>query len=103
MKCEMDYWFAPASPMLRWNDESSQTRVNWKRDEVILPRLAFLAHRFLCLLPTSAPSERIWSGFGHIISDQSANTDSTIAAQTMYLRYNHDFVDQIPAVADPDE
>jgi hypothetical protein len=103
LQWEMDYWFSPDSPLLRWNDESSQPSVNWKRDEGILPHLAFLARRFLCILPTSSPSERVWSGFGHIITDQSAHIDSTVASQTMYLRFNHDFVDQIPAVADPFE
>lgn len=100
LQWEMDYWFSPASPLLRWNDESSQPCVNWKRDEAVLPQLAFLARRFLCILPTSSPSERVWSGFCHIITDQSAHIDSTVASQTMYLRFNHDFVDQIPAVAD---
>ena len=46
LQWQMDYWFSPASPFLRWNDESSQPCVNWKRDEVTLPRLAFLARRF---------------------------------------------------------
>lgn len=96
LQWELRNWFSPASPSLLWNDPASQPSVTWKRDQVMFPRLSLLARRFLCVLPTSAPSERVWSCFGHIISKQSASIDSTIAAQTMFLRYNHDIVDQIP-------
>ena len=84
-------------PQLAWNDPNSQPSVLWRKDEKTFPRLALLARRFLSILPTSAPSERVWSGFGHIITKQSATIDSTIASQTLYLRYNRDLVDRIPA------
>ena len=95
MQWELSYWFNDVAPSLLWNASASQPDVNWKRDEVLLPRLARLARRFLCILPSSASSERIWSGFGHILSNQSAHMDSTIAAQTMYLRYNQDTAAQV--------
>ena len=92
---ELRKWFCPASPQLAWNDPNSQPSVLWRKDEKTFPRLALLARRFLSILPTSAPSERVWSGFGHIITKQSATIDSTIASQTLYLRYNRDLVDRI--------
>ena len=95
---ELDHWFCADAPALPWNNADSQPAVQWKQDQVIFPRLAFLARRFLSILPTSAASERVWYGFGHVITDHSASIDSTRAAQTMYLRYNRDLVAKIPPV-----
>ena len=66
----------------------SQPNVQWKALEPEFPRLALLARRFLSISPTSAPSERVWSRFGRVISKQSSTIDSTIAAQIMFLRDN---------------
>ena len=100
LQWEMHQWFSPAAPQLKWNDAKSQPAFTWKRDEDKYPRLSLLARRFLCILPTSAPSERVWSGFGHIINKQSTHIDSTIASQTMYLRYNHDLTKEVPVRAE---
>ena len=64
-------------------------------DEKFYPRLAFLARRFLCILPTSSPSERIWSGYGQVITKQSASIDSTAAAHKMFLKRNHAIVELV--------
>jgi hAT family C-terminal dimerisation region len=99
-KHDIDYeiraWFGENAPPLQWNQESSKPPLPWKADEKIFPHLAYLARRFLCILPTSAPSERVWSAFGHIVTDQSSSIDSTIAAQTLWLRYNHEYVTKVP-------
>ena len=89
-------WFSPAAELLRWKDPNSQPSVKWQEDEQKFPRLVLLARRFLCILPTSAPSERVWSGLGNIITSHSATVDSTIASQKMYLKYNHDLADEVP-------
>jgi hypothetical protein len=95
IKWELDHWFNPVDGALPWTDESSQPSVKWKVDEKVFPRLAFLARRFLCILPTSAPSERIWSGYGQDITKQSASIDSTAAAQKMFLKRNHAIVELV--------
>ena len=82
-------------PRTEMKHAESQPAVNWKIDEVVFPRLALLARRFLCILPTSAPSERVWSGMGHIVTKHSTTIDSTIAAQKMYLRYNFDIAKRV--------
>jgi hypothetical protein len=94
---ELRNWFSPAqTEQLKWSEPQSQPSVKWKEDEKKFPRLSLLARRFLCILPTSAPSERVWSGFGHIITSHSSTIDSTTAAQKMYLKHNHDLLDQVP-------
>ena len=85
---ELAHWFSPAAPFLPWYAPQSQPDVQWKVLEPEFPRLALLARRFLSIPPTSAPSERVWSRFGRVISKQSSTIDSTIAAQIMFLRDN---------------
>ena len=85
---ELAHWFSHAAPFLPWYAPQSQPDVQWKALEPEFPRLALLARRFLSIPPTSAPSERVWSRFGRVISKQSSTIDSTIAAQIMFLRDN---------------
>ena len=47
---------------------------------------------FLGVLPTSAPSERVWSGFGHVITKNSSTIDSTLSAKIMFLCHNKDML-----------
>ena len=92
---ELTHWFSPAAPFLPWYDPQSQPDVQWKALESEFPRLALLARRFLSIPPTSAPSERVWSRFGHVISKQSSTIDSTIAAQIMFLRDNEQLLKSV--------
>ena len=78
-----------------WSAPNSQPAVQWPALQNDFPRLALLARRFLCVLPTSAPSERVWSGFGHVISKSSSTIDSSLAAKLMFLRHNKDLLSQI--------
>ena len=88
MQWELAHWFSPAAPFLPWYAPQSQPDVQWKVLEPEFPRLALLARRFLSIPPTSAPSERVWSRFGRVVSKQSSTIDSTIAAQIIFLRDN---------------
>ena len=92
---ELAHWFSPAAPFLPWYAPQSQPDVQWKVLEPEFPRLALLARRFLSIPPTSAPSERVWSRFGRVISKQSSTIDSTIAAQIMFLRDNEHLLKSI--------
>ena len=90
---EVAHWFIDA-PALLWKE--SPPYVTWPGLKATFPRISLLARRFLCILPTSAASERVWSGFGHVIDKSATNIDSDAACRTMYLRYNHDSVDKVP-------
>ena len=87
-------WLHPlhGARFVRWADTDSQPSSQWPELEKQFPRLALLARRFLCVLPTSAPSERVWSGFGHVIDKYSSTIDSTLAAKIMFLRHNKDML-----------
>ena len=95
---EIEAWFdrAHGARFLIWDNNESQPRVQWPQLQLTFPRLSLLARRFLCILPSSAPSERVWSGFGHVIDKNSTTLDSTLAAQIMFLRANQDLLDRIP-------
>ena len=97
LSSELARWFDPrdGATFLLWSAPSSQPAVQWPALENDFPRLALLARRFLCVLPTSAPSERVWSGFGHVISKSSSTIDSSLAAKLMFLRHNQNWLSQI--------
>jgi hAT family C-terminal dimerisation region len=93
---ELQRWFGgPGGSGLSWKTDPTSA---WSALEQRFPLLSLLARRFLCILPTSASSERARSGFGHIIGPHSTTIDSVRAAQMMFLRYNHDLVDRVPCV-----
>ena len=94
---ELARWFDPrdGATFMLWSAPNSQPAVQWPALQNDFPRLALLARRFLCVLPTSAPSERVWSGFGHVISKSSSTIDSSLAAKLMFLRHNKDLLSQI--------
>ena len=89
-------WIVIMGQVLMWDNADSQPSIQWSKLYLTFPRLSMLARRFLCILPSSAPSERVWSGFGHIIDKNSSTIDSTLAAQIMFLRANKDMLESIP-------
>ena len=91
---EMRHWFDRTAPNLKWAESTPDK--TWPDLAATFPCLCLLARRFLCIVPTSAPSERVWLGFGHVITDQSSTIDSNIAMQTAFLRYNRDLIPAIP-------
>ena len=95
---EIEAWFdrAHGARFLMWDNDESQPREQWPQLQLTFPRLSLLARRFLCILPSSAPSERVWSGFGHVTDKTSTTIDSTLAAQIMFLRANQDLLDCLP-------
>ena len=93
---ELNTWLGDYAPVYRWDDVRASVSVAWTEDEARFPRLSLLARRFLCILPTSASSERVWSGFGRLLNHKSSKMDSDIAAKIMFLRYNGAIVDRVP-------
>ena len=96
IECEMKEWLNPASPFLKWYENTSQPSSTWPQLQSTFPCLALLARRFLCLMPTSAASERVWSGVGHIIANNSSCIDSLNASHLIFLRRNKHLLDLIP-------
>jgi hypothetical protein len=91
LQWEIEHWFSPTAPRLKFAENPPD--VTWPSLSSTFPRLSLLARRFLCILPTSASSERVWSGFGHVITKLSSNIDSIFAIRLMFLRYNTDLLD----------
>jgi hypothetical protein len=60
----------------------------WKRNECRFPRLAILAKKYLSIQATSAPSERIFSKAGRIISTLRTRLSSAIAGKLLYVSEN---------------
>ena len=94
---EANAWFSAehGARFLNWYAQDSQPRTQWRQLQGTFPRLAVLARRFLCVLPSSAPTERIWSQFGHAIDNTSSTIDSTLASQIMFLRANKSLLDAV--------
>jgi hypothetical protein len=60
----------------------------WKQNEFRFPRLAVLAKKYLSIQATSAPSERIFSKAGRIISTLRTRLSSAIAGKLLYVSEN---------------
>jgi hypothetical protein len=60
----------------------------WKRNESRFPQLAVLAKKYLSIQATSAPSERIFSKAGRIISTLRTRLNSAIAGKLLYVSEN---------------
>ena len=57
----------------------------WRDNQYQFNLLAFLARRILCIPSTSAPSERVFSSAGHIITKLRASLNSANAADLIFL------------------
>ena len=91
---EIEDWLSPAAEALAW--KLNPPEKSWPSLEMKVPRIALLAKRFLSIMTTSAPSERVWSGFGNLISAKSSQLDSERAAMVMFLRHNRQLAKQVP-------
>lgn len=60
----------------------------WQKRELVYPRLAILAKRYLCLVPTSVPSERVFSRAGELISKKRNRLNNKNVRAIMFLNGN---------------
>lgn len=95
LEWEINQWFSPAAPYLAWADPDSNPSVTWPKLQSTFPHLSLLARRFLCIPATSAPSERVWSGFGNVITKTSSSIDSFNASVLILLRRNKNMLNLI--------
>jgi len=57
----------------------------WPKHKNEFPRISQFARYFLSILPSSAPSERVWSAMGHFLTDMSSHMDAELAIQLLFL------------------
>jgi hypothetical protein len=60
----------------------------WKRNDSKYPLFAMLAHEYLAIPATSAPSERIWSRASRILSLKKAALKPEVAQRIMFVKEN---------------
>ncbi len=88
LKIELDTYFKmPALPsskvdVLAW----------WKVQEPVLPLLAEIARKYLCIPASSAPSERLFSASGNVCTKLRSSLDPTNLEMIVYLHENGDKV-----------
>jgi hypothetical protein len=68
----------------------------WKKHEKRFSRLGAIAHKYLSIQATSAPSERIFSLASRIIENRRTRLDPCLAGQLLYVGSNYGwYMDQI--------
>jgi len=88
LKIELDTYFKmPALPsskvdVLAW----------WKVHEPVLPLLAEIARKYLCIPASSDPSERLFSASGNVCTKLRSSLDPTNLEMIVYLHENGDKV-----------
>ncbi len=86
LKIELDTFFKmPTLPkakmdVLAW----------WKVQEPVLPLLAEIARKYLCIPASSAPSERLFSASGNVCTKLRSSLDPTNLELIVYLHENGD-------------
>lgn len=66
----------------------------WQKKEAILPRLAKLAKKHLSLVATSAPSERVFSVAGQLVSERRSRLTTENVEKIMFMHENIEFFDE---------
>lgn len=60
----------------------------WKSNEKRFPLLARLARKYLCIPATSAPSERVFSSAGNVVTHKRSTLSSDIVNSLVFVYYN---------------
>lgn len=69
-------------------DRSADPLSYWKEKEVVFPRLAKLARRHLSMVATSAPSERVFSTTGQLISERRSRLKPENVEKIIFMHNN---------------
>ena len=93
LSCEKEmelYLKTPGIPLRDANGKFTDPLSWWKAVDKAgkFPVLCRLAERFLCIPATSAPSERIWSRGGGVLTAKRNRLGSAVASSTMFLKEN---------------
>lgn len=60
----------------------------WQRREAAYPRLSILARKYLSLVATSVPSERVFSTAGQVISERRSRLTTEHVEQILFMHEN---------------
>lgn len=60
----------------------------WQNRALLYPRLSVLARKYLCMIATSVPSERIFSKAGQVINERRNRLKGKIVEQLLFLNFN---------------
>ena len=58
----------------------------WKTNEYVYPTLSKIAKRILCILPTSCPSERVYSVCDTVITKKRNRMTDATAKQLVFIK-----------------
>ena len=67
--------------------------LQWWRDNMHrFKRIAKVARRFLCMMATEAPAERVWNGVGDTLEPHRMSLDPERVKELSFLRENRDLL-----------
>jgi hypothetical protein len=93
---ELDaYLNIPEHPKLITKDTLHDPLMWWKDNEHRFPTLAKLARVYLCIPATSAPSERLFSSGGNLVSKKRCRLGVERVQDILYIHESQDVVDRI--------
>lgn len=75
----------------------------WPSHKQEFPRLEQFARHFGSILPSSAPSERVWSAMGRILNELSSHMEAEKAIEIMFLNHHQNEFDHYVTHAAIDE
>nr|CAI5861409.1 unnamed protein product [Callosobruchus analis] len=64
----------------------------WQTRALLYPQLADLAKKYLCIMATSVPSERIFSKSGQILSEKRSTIKPKRMEKILFLNANQRFL-----------
>lgn len=73
-------------------DRKEDPLVYWKNRELLYPRLSKLVKKYLGIVATSVPSERIFSKAGELISSRRSRLKAKNVASLLFLNCNKDLL-----------
>ena len=68
---------------------------SWKENENNYIRLGKIAPFILRIMPTSAPSDRLWSQFKFVLSKLTTSMEGELACVIMYMHKNQHILDRV--------
>ena len=81
---------------LRHSKEQWEDPLNWwKSKEIIYPHLSKVAKKYLCIPASSAPSERVFSSAGLVVSKKRAALRGDNVAALVFLKQNWSAIEEL--------
>jgi len=89
LRLEMDKYHSMNIPTdMQIDNMEAEILKWWDKNKAELPLLAELAREYLCIPASSAPSERLFSHAGNIVTDTRQSLDSENVSKLMFIKEN---------------